>query len=167
MDLKTKEELIQRFRADAAAYCDFLDRFGREDISKLYTTLERLLANLAVSAQDLPHCFPDQDVPELKRVQYQDIVHRINPVLAPVVSTLCEYYKDNMENLVTATMLNDDLADTYMDLKDGLSYFERADQNSQDHAVWYWKYSFGNHWGYHIYRALHTVHVIRGQCWSE
>jgi len=49
----------------------------------------------------------------------------------------------------------DDLLDVYVDLKEGLVYY---DSGHPAHAVWHWRFTFGVHWGHHATSALRALH---------
>ncbi len=53
--------------------------------------------------------------------------------------------------------LADDLADIYMDLKEGLVLREINRSRPQD-LIWNWRLSFDSHWGKHAIDALHAIH---------
>lgn len=58
-------------------------------------------------------------------------------------------------------MLWDDLTDLYVDLRRGLSLYERGGRDDVSEAVWWWRFGYEHHWGSHLFRALATVHEIR------
>ncbi|MCA1629324.1 MAG: DUF5063 domain-containing protein, partial [Acidobacteria bacterium] len=51
--------------------------------------------------------------------------------------------------------LNDDLADIYRDVKEGLTLF---DQQYVVEAVWEWRFNFQIHWGHHLVGAQRALH---------
>ena len=62
---------------------------------------------------------------------------------------------------IRASMLWDDLADIYLDLKSGLMYWEIDTEESKIEASWEWRNGFDTHWGTHLARAMQTVHEAR------
>jgi hypothetical protein len=51
--------------------------------------------------------------------------------------------------------LADDLMDTYIDLKQGLLYY---DAGHPAQAVFHWRFMFGVHWGRHATSAMRALH---------
>jgi hypothetical protein len=54
--------------------------------------------------------------------------------------------------------LTDDIRDIYKDIKSGLAILENMQLDDIKNAIWFWKFSFSNHWGYHAVNALRALH---------
>lgn len=154
---------IKQFHGDVLAYCRFIDDFSTGHVKDPYTILAKLLANLAVSVLRLPFGPSGDALEDVQRVDWQVLTKGIGAALAPATPNILEYFKDNTDGLVTATMLDDDLTDIYADLKQGLDHYARGDSDNIAHAVWHWRYSYESHWGDHLFQAMKTVHLIRYQ----
>jgi len=115
---------VLAFSKDAQAYCDFIDGMSEGKPSDCYSNLLRLLSNLAVSGFKLPNAMPDQDVDdddhELSHDEWVKIASSISDAISKEAAVLVERYSDNEDQLTRASMLFDDLADIYRDLKNGL-----------------------------------------------
>lgn len=59
-----------------------------------------------------------------------------------------------------APILQDDFADIYKDLKNGLVIFDRGSERGVVDAVWQWRFDFENHWGRHVVEALRALHHV-------
>jgi hypothetical protein len=56
--------------------------------------------------------------------------------------------------------LVDDLAGVYWDIKDGLAFYNLMPDSNIEDAIWYWRFTFMNHWGLHLVDALRAIHRI-------
>jgi hypothetical protein len=65
-------------------------------------------------------------------------------------------YADPPEDVVTGS-LADDLADIYVDLREGAQLWSRG---LHDEAVWQWRFSFESHWGEHATGALRAIRAL-------
>ncbi|MEW2359169.1 DUF5063 domain-containing protein [Spirillospora sp. NPDC029432] len=63
-------------------------------------------------------------------------------------------YKDGEP---TAYRLSDDLVDVASDLVHGLRHYQ---QERPLEALWWWQYSYFNHWGNHAGAALRALHAV-------
>ncbi|MFD0684035.1 DUF5063 domain-containing protein [Actinomadura fibrosa] len=63
-------------------------------------------------------------------------------------------YKDTEP---TAYRLSDDLVDVASDLVHGLRHYK---QERPLEALWWWQYSYFNHWGNHAGAALRALHAV-------
>lgn len=61
------------------------------------------------------------------------------------------------ETQVTAFRLADDLVDVAADLVHGLKHYEAGRPME---ALWWWQYSYFNHWGTHAGAALRALHAV-------
>ena len=53
--------------------------------------------------------------------------------------------------------LSDDFGDIYKDLKEGVLLYDKGHIND---AIWSWKWSFRNHWSYHLVDALRALNQL-------
>ena len=53
--------------------------------------------------------------------------------------------------------LSDDFGDIYKDLKEGVLLYDKGHIND---AIWSWKWSFRNHWSYHLVDALRVLNQL-------
>jgi Domain of unknown function (DUF5063) len=68
-----------------------------------------------------------------------------------------EVFDPYLDGRPTAFRLSDDLAAVAADLVHGLRHY-RAGRPAE--AVWWWQYSFVNHWGTHGGAALRALHAV-------
>ncbi len=116
----------------------------------------KLLSNLYAKALELPDCEATDmlETDEIPDIDYNAIHKQFSKI--PF-----QYYREifhplNIENEEPVMGdIADDLADIYKDLKDGLWYINNG---SELDAVYYWKFTFGIHWGKHATGALSALH---------
>ena len=162
--------LVRAFRDDAQAYCDFVDRWRTGGAPQPFTTLLQLLSNLAKSGVALPFDMAERDVEDIERIdhaRWQVIAAGINEVTGAACATLTNECTNDEEAQLRASMLWDDLADIYRDLRHGLDLYALGDPEHVAEAIWQWRFSYENHWGAHLFRALMTVHEIRYRLFLE
>lgn len=56
--------------------------------------------------------------------------------------------------------LDDDLADIYRDLKEGLLVSSGIGAADIEEATWHWRFLFLTHWGDHLTDALRALHRV-------
>jgi hypothetical protein len=149
------------FASEAARFVNWLDRAATDERSDLnMRELHELLGLLQAAATRIPWVAPDAETLHGAKV-------RLNPSAAAkireklpinaysVVFDPLEFdpQEQNSPQPVMA-MIDDDLADIYADLMDGLALY-RACQY-QD-AVWQWHFSFYAHWGRHLSHAQSAI----------
>jgi Domain of unknown function (DUF5063) len=66
-------------------------------------------------------------------------------------------YKIDLEDALTAYRLSDDLVDVASDLVHGLRHYKK---DRPLEALWWWQYSYLNHWGNHAGAALRALHSV-------
>jgi hypothetical protein len=73
------------------------------------------------------------------------------------VDDYAELFDPYSDAKATAFRLSDDLATIAADLIHGLQHYE-AGRSSE--ALWWWQYSYVNHWGLHGGAALRALHAV-------
>jgi hypothetical protein len=162
--------LIEVFRNDAQAYCDFIDAWRSKEVQEPFATLLRTLSSLAKSGVALPPCAAESCIEVGERInhaKWQVIAAEINKVTSAACAALSNEHADDNEAVARAAMLWDDLADIYRDLRHGLDVHALGDPGHIAEAVWQWRWGYENHWGEHLFRALMTVHEIRFRLFME
>lgn len=167
MSTNEHNQLLDDFRNDAQAYCDFIDAWRAGNVSKPYVELLQLLSNLAKSGVSIPFDMPEKDVDQVERIQWEIIWAEIHEVTSAASSALMREHADNENAKTRAFMLWDDLADIYRDLRHGLDLFNLGGTDAVAEATWEWRFGYENHWGAHLFRALTTVHEIRYRLFME
>ena len=95
---------------------------------------------------------PDVGDPDLDALR-QSLATRF----APIDSYVEVFDPYDTEAQVTAFRLADDLVDVAADLVHGLQHY-RAGRPIE--ALWWWQYSYFNHWGTHGGAALRALHAV-------
>jgi hypothetical protein len=111
-------------------------------------------AQLGASADVI---LPDNWEPEVGEDPDLDTVRQgLAERLAPVddYAEVFDPYKDTES---TPYRLSDDLVDVASDLVHGLRHYEKGRSLE---ALWWWQYSYFNHWGNHAGAALRALHAV-------
>ncbi|MFN2598219.1 MAG: DUF5063 domain-containing protein [Pyrinomonadaceae bacterium] len=139
----------------ARRYCDWAEG-ELTDASEAMWEACVLLAELHVAALQLPDLgFGDAEAHEQDRVS-QDDWRRVYEKFARLpVSSYYDVFHPLKEESPVSNSLNDDLADIYRDLKEGLALY---DERRTVDAVWEWRFTFWIHWGKHLTSAQRAVH---------
>lgn len=95
-----------------------------------------------------PEVGPDPDLDAVR----QGLAERLKPVDEYV--EVFDPYKDTEP---TSYRLSDDLVDVASDLVHGLRHYEK---DRPLEALWWWQYSYFNHWGNHAGAALRALHAV-------
>ncbi|PRX99508.1 DUF5063 domain-containing protein [Allonocardiopsis opalescens] len=85
-----------------------------------------------------------------------DLRQGLAKVLAPV-DTYGELFDPYTDSQGTAYRLSDDIADVASDLIHGLRHY---DAQRPHEALWWWQYSYFNHWGNHAGAAMRALHAV-------
>jgi hypothetical protein len=114
------------------------------------------IAKLYLAGLELPMTEPedDLDAPSVSDDEYKKIFKRFGSLPFQYYWEIFDPVVEKPEEPVTGDVC-DDLADIYRDLKVGLIYW---DKSQQQNAVFHWKTSFGFHWGRHATSALRALH---------
>lgn len=148
---------LERFRSEAAHYCDLVEHEGFE-LHELLKTLLRLVdRGLALS-----ECSPDTDEPA---VAPEGLDADAAVVAKNVQQSIgIDFYWELFDSLSlpelpepVAGSLVDDLVDIYRDLRVGL---QLADTGSLTDAAWEWRFSFRSHWGRHATSAIRVLFLL-------
>ena len=149
-------EEVERFRGAAIEYCHWAEQPPAEQ-DREATTAVRLLSSLLHHIQSVPGADPE-DLLEHEILQKGegtlDVYRRFGALPFQYYSEVWDPIEVPGAEPVTGD-LADDLMDIYVDLRQGLRYFE---QNRTVQAIFHWTFSFGVHWGRHATSALRVLH---------
>ncbi len=179
---QTNQVPLNEFALVASEYCGFIESLSDDRPQNFYTQLELLLARLHISIltvladPDLP-VLSDPDAPETEPAgsvqkglkQWETVSQQVAKVTNEQTNRLYDWHidswntKDPVDNYcaIRASMLWDDLADIYGELKNGLMLWSINTNESKSEASWKWRFGFESHWGTHLARAMQTVHEAR------
>ncbi len=150
-----EEDALQQFVLAADHFCEWLE----SDVALHADDALRFLGNLYNSALFLPAgevvSLGDFDrMPVLEQIQLEPV--RLRLAYFPFL-----YYWD-IEHALPMDgeeprlgEINDDLADIYKDVKEGLLAFQSG---LKPLAVWHWRQTWAMHWGKHAVSALKALH---------
>lgn len=151
------EAAFTSFAHLAAQYCAWAEGAAGDADQDLFLA-SRFVARLYLAGLELPDpAEPEGDfcAPRITYEKYRQIYTRFT-------SLPLQYYREALNPAsvtqseeLTVGDLCDDLADIYLELKEGLSLWETG---KREQAVFCWKASFGFHWGRHATSALRALH---------
>jgi len=153
--------------ADAArAYCDFIDAAIVQRPDPFYEPLQGLLVRLVELVEPLP-CPLSGVTKRAQRAFDRDHPSRDWWCLAEIMSLLGDDPRALFNELGEADhetrrlTIHGDLAEIYVDLQEGLAWWDQGDARSCTEAVWLWRFGYEQHWGSHCFEVLWTVHEMR------
>ncbi len=155
---------MREFRDDALAFCRFVDSWRVNAVPQPFTTLLRLLSALAKSAISIPTVLVEKECAESCRIDHEAwtiIAADLRDLTESAAARLMQEYEGDLDAQVRASMLWDDLADIYRDLRDSLDLYALGGPEQIAEAVWQWRFGYESHWGAHLMRALLTVYEIK------
>lgn len=111
-------------------------------------------AQLGATADVIP---PNNWEPEIGEDPDLDHVRQGLAELLAAVDEYSEVFDPYKDDEATSYRLSDDLVDVASDLTHGLRHYEKARPLE---ALWWWQYSYFNHWGNHAGAALRALHAV-------
>lgn len=140
-------------------FCAWCESPRDQSSERLAFDTSRHLARLYAAALDLPEVDID-DFPDPEPVSAEAKRSMFVSFAGLPFNYYREVFFSNVEQVDEPVVgdLADDLTDIYCDLRDGLALF---DSGNEPAAVWYWRFSFGIHWGRHAVCALRAIHCYQ------
>ena len=138
---------LNEFYNIARSFCLKIETAPKFEISNCKEFL-LLLSKLYNVALQLPNVEPSNDV--------KFDVERIC-VSSEELDVYEEIYNPYECDAPVCGSLSDDFGDIYADLKTGVTLYEKGYVND---AVWNWKWSFENHWSYHLVDAMRALNQM-------
>jgi len=165
---------LSAFASVAAEYCALIDSLGDGRPTDLYAKLEDILARLHGAILPVEKEMSGKEHPEFEKLgmtheQWRDVATTIGGAVEQERVSLfvrhgggkADASEVELYLASRAEMLDDDLADIYRALHDGLALWELACPDAQAQAAWAWRFGYEAHWGYHLFRAMTTVYEAR------
>ncbi|MDO7885441.1 DUF5063 domain-containing protein [Hymenobacter cheonanensis] len=155
-------EKIRHFVALARQYCLLIEDMRPVSAVVFLPQVQQLLSDLYSAALKLDWIDLQSNVDyELGKID-------LDKILCIVAEKICDnrYYwsvfdPTDMENTSPSCGdLLDDLGDIYKDLQYSLRVFDLQTADSQENALWEFKFAFDKHWGYHCINALRALHFF-------
>lgn len=159
--MKFQKEL-DSFAEKAKAYCEWAESDFTENLEEL-SKAERFLAELHLAILTLPN--PDavweevEDLDDISRdkeveiKRWKKVRERFGNLPVNGYWEIFDASKIEDESPVFS-LVSDDLADIYRDLKRGLLLYG---EGKFAEAFWEWKFNFTIHWGNHLVGAMKTI----------
>jgi hypothetical protein len=147
----------ERFAIAATAYCAWAEGEPLDSHSDARAA-RMLCAELFRRAIDLPLIFADVAGCKEHNEDRRSVYHRLASLPVNMYST-CSDVLLVSPDLPTVGNLADDLADTWLDVRNGLEVCESGYPSA---ATWHWRFYFDTHWGRHLTSALHVLQTWLG-----
>ncbi|ACZ00390.1 MULTISPECIES: DUF5063 domain-containing protein [Thermomonospora] len=156
------EKLAERIAAHVRTYLTGLEAVARGEAASrtvpvLLLEVSQVImagAQLGASTDVIP---PDNWEPEVGPDPDLDGLRQGLAESLAVVDDYVEVFDPYSDTEPTAYRLSDDLVDVASDLIHGLRHYE---QGRPLEALWWWQYSYFNHWGNHAGAALRALHAV-------
>ncbi|WP_019631663.1 DUF5063 domain-containing protein [Actinomadura atramentaria] len=153
--------LAERVASHVQDYLDGLDAVARGDggprtVPLLLLQVSQVIlagAQLGASADVI---LPDNWEPEIGDDPDLDSLRQGLAERLASVDEYTEVFDPYKDTEATAYRLSDDLVDVASDLVHGLRHYG---QDRPLEALWWWQYSYFNHWGNHAGAALRALHA--------
>ena len=130
---------------------------GTQTVSLLLLEVSQIIlagAQLGASADVI---LPDNWEPEMGDDPDLDAVRAGLAERLVTVDEYVEVFDPYKDTEATVYRLSDDLVDVASDLVHGLRHYQ---QDRPLEALWWWQYSYFNHWGNHAGAALRALHAV-------
>ncbi len=152
-------EAVERFRTEARAFCELVERSGELSRFDLLAALSAHLVDVYAAAIRLPPGDPEADetltVEEPVTDDWRELASALHEKLGELDAYWLVFDPATAERPVAAS-ISDDVADVYLDLK----AVERERGAISDDALWEWIFAFQSHWGRHAVSALAAIHPL-------
>jgi Domain of unknown function (DUF5063) len=160
-------EPVQHFVKVAEKFCALIENY--ETLTPY--ELARHAAELLPALYAVGLALPDVALPEARSEKpdafYDSVPIKHTAALSRAIgekiggyNTYWQVLDPFEEERPVASMLGEDLADMYGDLKRGLIALDKGTDHEATEAIWHWRFSFGNHWGRHLVGALRALHYM-------
>lgn len=154
-------EDIERFRTAADDYCRWTEASPSASERIEAETAARLLAALLHFIQPLRgqtgEEVSDYEPPPVTDETRQRVLNRFAALPFSYYTLSLKPYKCDLDEAMACTILSDDLADIYYDLRKGLDYLQAGLPGD---ALFHWQLMHDSHWGLHATSALYAL-----RCW--
>jgi len=163
-------EIAGRFAGIANRFCSVVDSASGMERTELLLQIYRILPKLIDEAISLPEVkLSDSDDPQggnsqpafqvkvRQHVQEWDQLYNLLKKRLGDWDRYSQVFDPTEDNEAIFGSLADDIADIYLDLKEGLVPSETHGTPPED-IIWSWRLLFYSHWGKHAMDALLAIH---------
>ncbi|REE97117.1 DUF5063 domain-containing protein [Thermomonospora umbrina] len=130
---------------------------GRHAVPVLLLEVSQVILAGAQLGASTDVILPDNWEPELGPDPDLDAVRQGLAQRLASVDEYVEVFEPYTDPDPTPYRLSDDLVDVASDLVHGLRHYEKGRPLE---ALWWWQYSYFNHWGNHAGAALRALHAV-------
>jgi len=165
------DSALKKFYGVAVEYCDFVDGLKSWRPRHFYLNLQSLLAKLLytilfVQIDEFYYRLPNEKTNDekynAKHSDYKRTAKKMERMFLKDLHRVVQYHKENKdeEAAYRASIVSNDLAELYQDVRKGIVAFEEASKEGRAVASWEWRFNYEIHWGEHLLRAITTVYEI-------
>jgi hypothetical protein len=151
--------MCEQFVASVKEYIALIEGLSQSRPHNFLSRCARVLPQIYSLGQSLP----DVDIPDEENKNFIDEIPSPMSLIGKLLGKhdfYMEVFDPVYDKDTVMASLSDDLADIYLDLKRPLLKFETKDNNSQNIALWEWKFNIQGHCGDHIVDALRPIHRL-------
>lgn len=130
---------------------------GHQTVSLLLLEVSQIMLAGAQLGASPDVVLPDNWEPEMGEDPDLDAVRQGLAERLAVVDEYTEVFDPYKDPELTSYRLSDDLVDIASDLVHGLRHYQAGRPLE---ALWWWQYSYLNHWGNHGGAALRALHAV-------
>ena len=158
--MESSTSVVATFAQSASQFCELVEQCDRYESGDFFHRVRMVLPLLYHQAMQLPETSGDSQT--LNRTLTHEEWCRILSSLSTKLGECDTYWvifaptQLEPESPVCGS-LNDDIADIYRDLKNGLIHWAAGDEKLRESVVWEWKFSFETHWSHHLVNALRVM----------
>lgn len=105
-------------------------------------------ADVVLASNREPDVGPDPDLDDVR----QGLAKQLSPI-----DEYAEVFDPYSDAEITPYRLSDDLADVAVDLVHGMQHYQAG---RPIEALWWWQFSYFNHWGNHAGAALRALQAV-------
>jgi hypothetical protein len=148
---------LKYFFDTATAFCAWAERFPVAQNDEVSTAI-KMLSKLLALAHELPEIFDEEEAPRPTHEEWLIVYKRFGALPFNYYASYSQPH-DTSDPSPDIGDVADDLADTWRDLKGGLTLYQNGNYAA---AAREWRESFNIHWGLHAASSLYAL-----QCWRS
>ncbi|QDU77774.1 hypothetical protein Pan97_48530 [Bremerella volcania] len=156
-------EPIDEFVETATQFCHLVEDHESEPLDRFIRKLQQFLPLMYYQAVKLPDVGSRSEPSyqrEITHDQWQSLFGRLVQYLGVHDQYWIVHDVDLVADDVPEAILSslaDDVTDIWRDLKNGLLYWEAADEPLRRELIWQWRFHFYGHWSDHVIDAMRAV----------
>ena len=163
----TNNQDLEKFAESAKRFCLLMELSPSNRPTDFYKIVRDTLKSLNDNISNVEAISGDKNYDQynLSDTDYFLILENIGKLLDPELANIINDYTGKNDFELTDeffgfTMLSDDLADIYRDLKKGLNRYEIQTEDAKTDAGFCWRFNYEYHWFDHLKQAYKKMGKI-------